>query len=268
MDGATFHAFREIVRQRSGISLGENKLPLVTARVGRRMRSLGIDAAHEYLQYVLEDESGDEIVNLLDVISTNVTSFFRDEEHFDLVAEDFDRSVEAGTHRHRYWSAGCSSGEEPFSLAIRLAETGRSVDDVRILATDISTHVLDLARAGSYGLRIEKDVSEERRSLHFSSSGAGDGRRYTVGDRLRDLVVFERLNLSRPPFPMRGPMDAIFCRNVLIYFDAALRREFVTEAHRLLRPGGLLFIGRSESLSGLSGALELVRPSIYRRRSE
>ena len=263
LDRATFNKLRKYIYENSGISLKEGKEALMSARISRRMRVLGIDNYRKYYKYVLEDETGEETVHLLDAISTNVTNFFREPEHFGFVSEMFDRWVRAGQLRFRFWSAACSSGEEPYSLAMTLLETlGSRKVDVRILATDISTKVLRSCAEGHYREGKIKDVPLGLKRKYFHEHLNGD-RLYIVRDGVKRLVTFARLNLSNPPFPMRGPMDIIMCRNVMIYFDNLVRKRLLDELYRLLKPGGYLLVGHAESLTGMVSSFKTVRPSIF-----
>jgi chemotaxis protein methyltransferase CheR len=266
MDKSVFEAFRNVVYEQSGISLNDKKEALVSARVGKRMRALGLSEHKEYLDRVLKDETGEEIVQLLDAISTNLTHFFREEHHFDLLREHIADRLAAGQRRFRVWSAGCSTGEEPYSLAMVLSETCDGYDvDTRILATDISTRVLRHAWKGSYPSAKMDNVSSALRGRYFNKEGRGDEAHYRIENRIRKMILFRRLNLSVVPFPMNGPLDAIFCRNVMIYFDNAVRKELLDECHRLLKPGGYLMVGHAESLAGMLCGFKLIKPSVYVR---
>ena len=261
MERDTFDRIREIVYETSGISLGPKKQALVCARVGKRMRVLGIDRYESYLDYL--DEHEGEIVGLLDSVSTNVTSFFREEHHFDLIADKLEEWYAGGQRRFRFWSAACSSGEEPYSLAMIIKEALPYPDvDARILGTDISTEILGRSRDACYDPQRLTPVPIDLRNRWFTEQTDG---RWLAKKALRDMVVFRRMNLSAPPFPMKGPLDAVFCRNVMIYFDDAVRTRLLDEAHRLLKPGGLLFVGHAESLAGMISDFKYVKPSVYRR---
>lgn len=264
MQKPAFNRIREIVYLTSGISLSDRKEALVSARVGKRMRTLGIAAYDDYLVYL--EDNGAEVVGLLDAVSTNVTSFFREPHHFEYVADAVSQWYEAGQRRFRFWSAACSTGEEAYSLAMVLKEALPYSDvDVRILATDISTEVLAACGHGEYDARRMEPVPADLRRRWFLATGRGEAQKWSPKQHLRDMVVFRRMNLSAPPFPMTGPLDAIFCRNVMIYFDDAVRLRLLDEAHRLLRPGGLFFVGHAESLAGMISDLKYVRPSVYRK---
>ncbi len=264
MDTATFEKFRQVVYDRSGIALGASKEALVASRVGKRMRALGLQRHGDYLDYVLRDAAGDEMVHLLDAISTNVTSFFREPEHFTFLGDVVKGWVARGQRRFRFWSAACSTGEEPYTLAMTLCEAIPEAGlDVKILGSDISTQVLRTCVDGVYGRAKLKGVSPELRQKYFDKRRDGEDVSYAVKPRLAGLVTFGRLNLSTPPYPMRGPFDVVFCRNVMIYFDNDVRRRLLSEIGRLLKPGGYLMVGHAESLTGMLMDLKVVRPSIY-----
>lgn len=261
MHAETFERIRRIVYDASGISIGPRKEALVCARVGKRMRALGIDRYERYLDHLAENEG--EMVGLLDAISTNVTSFFREEHHFDLIAEKVAEWYEDGQRRFRFWSCACSSGEEVYSLAMVLKEALPFPDvDVRILGTDISTEALGRAVAGRYEIDRMAPIPQDLRARWFTKNSDGS---FSAKHELRDMAVFRRMNLAQPPFPMPGPLDAVFCRNVMIYFDDAVRIGLLGEAYRLTKPGGLLFVGHAESLAGMISDFRYVRPSVYRR---
>lgn len=256
--------FREIIYAESGIALSPRKEALLTARLGKRMRALGIASYDEYLRYLETEQGVDEIVPLLDAVSTNVTSFYREASHFDIVRDVMGPWVADGQRRFRFWSAACSTGEEPYSLAMTLSdEFDMSALDAKILATDISTAALAHAQAGVYEHRKVSGIPSEQLDRHLTRSAVGSEPVYTVSPEVRKLVSFHRLNLSKPPFPMQGPLDMVFCRNVMIYFDNDVRRGLLAEIERLLRPGGYLFVGHAESLAGMLSGLKYVAPSVY-----
>lgn len=260
MDAASFHALRDIVRERAGISLAPTKVALVEARVARRLRALGLPDARRYLEYLRADATGAELAEFLDVITTNFTSFFREPDHFTLLADEARRLLAAGKRRLRAWSAACATGEEPWSMAMSLhhALEGRDVD-WRVLATDLSHSALAVAEEGRY---------ERERALQVPLALRG---RYLLADHddvdvvegLRRHVAFRHLNLIEP-LPLKGPLDVVFCRNVLIYFDGPTRWTVISQIVRLLAPGGLLVVSHSESLGGQHPGLVMVRPSVYR----
>ncbi|MCD6378849.1 protein-glutamate O-methyltransferase CheR [bacterium] len=264
MNKQTFDKFRKLVYQKSGISLTEKKIALVRSRITKRLRALDINDFEEYLSYVKSDRSGGEIVNLLDVISTNVTSFFREADHFNVMKEAIEGWIAEGQKKFRFWSAACSTGEEPYTMAMIINETIKDPKaDVKILATDISTQVLGKCREGKYSEEKVKPVSSVLRNRYLTKEGNGKESLYKVKDILKNQITFTRINLSNPPFPMHGPFDMVFCRNVMIYFDNDVRMKLINEINRLLKPGGYLMVGHSESLSRLNIGFKFKCPSVY-----
>lgn len=265
MEQKLFEQYRALIYEKSGITLGPQKVALVTARVGKRMRALGLADHASYLDLVTRDEKGDELIHLLDAISTNVTSFYREASHFEVLDDLLRRWSNAGQSRFRIWCAASSTGEEPYCLAMTALEALPRGADIKILATDISTKVLDVARAGVYPANKAESIPPQLRQKYFTPQGRGESAAYAAKPELRRLISFNRLNLSTPPFPMKGPMDAVFCRNVMIYFDNAVRSRLVTEIHRLLKDDGHLMVGHSESLTGIKVPFKTVKPAVYRK---
>jgi chemotaxis protein methyltransferase CheR len=267
---AEFQFLRDFVYRQCGISLSDQKRQLVQGRLLRRLRALGMKDFGSYCELLRKDPEG-ELGELASVISTNVTSFFREMHHYDLLVEQLlPRWLEEKKNggRLRIWSAGCSTGEEPYALAMVLAEalerSGSKVD-ARILATDLSPQALETARAGTYPRERMGGVSEARRNRWFQrGEGAYEGLA-RVHPRLRELVTIQPLNLLHD-WPMRGPFDAIFCRNVVIYFDKPTKQRLFERYAGLLEQGGYLFLGHSESMYGLSDSFELVGRTVYRKR--
>lgn len=267
MDTRVYERFKALIYEQSGITLGPQKVALVNARVGKRMRALGLDDPAAYLRHVESDPTGNELVQLLDAISTNVTSFYREPAHFTLLAGLLGQWRAAGQRRFRIWCAASSSGEEPYCLAITALEALGANADVRILATDISTRVLQTAKRGFYEAAKVGPVPQPALQKYFIPRESGGRRGFEAQDALKRVLSFCRLNLSQPPFPMRGPFDAIFCRNVMIYFDLPTRAALVREAERLLRPGGYLMVGHSETLAGTNSGLANEQPAVYKKRA-
>lgn len=264
MEQTVFKQFSQFIYDKSGITLNDNKESLVSARVSKRMRQLGIGEYDEYLDLVKNDDTGEEIIELLDVISTNVTNFFREPDHFDIVRDVMATWLKNGTRRFTFWSAACSSGEEPYTLAMVLREaTAGTQVDMRILATDISTKILEKSMEGVYEAKKTEDIPALYREKYFTKEGIGDQALFTIKDSLRSIITFKRINLSIVPYPMKGPMDIVFCRNVMIYFDNRVRVNLLNEIHRLLKPGGILFVGHAESLTGILSGFKSVKPSVY-----
>ena len=264
MDDSTFESFRRIVYKKSGIKLGDGKRSMVYSRLSKRLRTFGLEDYREYLRYLTGEGGEEETIQFLDVISTNVTSFFREEIHFEFLRKMFANALHENQRRFRFWCAACSTGEEPYSLVMTLMEAGgRPELDLKILATDISSRALNHALAGKYEMDRVKSVAPKLLKRYFNLSSENGRTHYVVSKAVRNWIVFRRLNLSSPPFPMRGPMDAVLCRNVMIYFDSEVRRKLVDEIYRLLRPGGYLIVGHSEGLIGMANGFRRVRPSIY-----
>lgn len=263
-----FEALRKLVKQITGINLSDQKRELVYGRLARRLRALQLRSFAEYRE-VLAQDGGSEIAQLCNAITTNLTSFFREPHHFENLREQVLAPLlasSARTTRLRIWSAGCSSGEEAYSIAMTVMESFPDPTrwDVRILATDLDSDVLERARRGIYPAERLKNLSAERRSRYFRELPGDDEPCYEVAPELKSLIAFKQFNLMHP-LPMRGPLQAIFCRNVVIYFDKETQRALFGRIARLQRPGDLLFLGHSESLFKVSDDYTLMSKTTYRR---
>jgi chemotaxis protein methyltransferase CheR len=262
MDASTFHRFCSIAYQKAGITLGPTKEALVSARVGKRLRALGLASEAEYLARLEGDTTGEETIQFLDVISTNHTAFFRESDHFELLRKLVPAWYKGGVRQPRIWSAASSTGEEPYSIAFTLNDIPEAGEmDWRILATDISTRVLKKAEEGRFGVERLTSLEQGARRRYFERVPHSED--VVVRPDIKSRIAFRRLNLAEPPYPMRGPFDIIFCRNVMIYFDQVVRQRVISAMERLLRPGGYLLIGHSEALSGIQVALRMLRPSVF-----
>jgi chemotaxis protein methyltransferase CheR len=253
-----FRRVRRIAYERAGLAIPAGKEGLVRSRVSKRLRDRRIPSFSAYLDAV-EAEDGDEMVRLIDLLTTNKTDFFREPAHFDFLLEQILPAVVATGKPLRIWSAGCSSGEEPYTLSMLLRESLPARYDVRILATDICTKVVAAARQGTYTAQQLADVSEARRQRWFTAAPDGSG---TVVPELRAPISFALLNLMAD-WPMQGPFDLILCRNVMIYFDKPTVTRLVDRFRNLLTPGGHLFIGHSESLTAIEHKYRYVQPAVY-----
>lgn len=263
MDASLFRRFQELVARQAGIALKEGKEDLLIARIAKRQRALGLGSPRAYLRHLEADRSGEELVCFLDAITTHFTCFLRESDHFDFLADAVKRWRRQGRQRMRLWSAASSTGEEPYTMAMTVLEALEGEPgDVRILATDLSTAVLHRARAGVYDDAALAPLPAALRLRYFTRVSEGAWR---AGESLRRMVVFKRLNLSAPPFPMRGPLDVVFCRNVMIYFDQGVRQRLVAAVESLLKPGGFLAVGHAETLAGLRSGLHALCPSLYAR---
>jgi len=259
-----FLALRKLIYESAGIHLNDSKRELVYARLSKVLRQRNIKDFTEYLRILRHDSSGTELVILLDAISTNVTQFFRETNHFDFLARTLS---DRGYHEElRVWSAGCSSGEEAYSIAIMLREhilTGASPLPV-ILATDLSTKMLRAAQTGIYPLHAIEDIDHSLVKKFFLRGQRSKAGMVKVKPVVSGMVKFRRLNLMEP-FRFRRGFDVILCRNVMIYFDAVTRQHIVAKLEESLNPGGYLIIGHSESLNGIRHSLQYVQPTIYRK---
>ena len=267
LSSAEFDRIRELVREHTGISLSEAKRQLVYGRLARRLRALKMSGFAEYIE-LLERGEPEELEEFTNAVTTNLTSFFREPHHFEYLAREMLPKVAgnaASTRRLRLWCCAASTGEEPYSIAMVLREAQSLLVgwDVKLLATDLDSAVLATGSAGEYGLDRFQAVSQQRVRKFFDDVGAG-GKRFRARDELKNLITFKQLNLMQT-WPMRGPFDAIFCRNVIIYFDKATQRALFERMSMLQRPGDYLFLGHSESLYRVSEKYDLIGKTIYRR---
>jgi chemotaxis protein methyltransferase CheR len=250
------------IQEVAGIRLPVGKETLVRSRLGKRLRVLGLDHFEEYLDYLERDATGVELAEMVDALATNKTSFFREAAHFHhLVATAL--GGPAGADSLRVWSAGCSTGEEAYTLAmlVRAHLPEPEAARARILATDVSGKALRAARLGEYDRSAVGELPPQWGQRFFDPAPNG---RLSVKSSVRALIRFAPLNLMEA-WPMRGPFDVIFCRNVMIYFDRETRERLVERFRGLLKDGGVLYVGHSESLSGLNHGFTYVQPAVYRR---
>ncbi len=262
---ADFEAIRDMVKQLTGINLSDSKRELVYGRVSRRLRTLRLSSFREYLDYLSQD-ADQEMMEFCNAITTNLTAFFRESHHFDYLGDLLREMRQRGEKRRlRFWSAGCSTGEEPYSLAMTIAEAIPDWErwDIRVLATDLDSQVLGHARKGRYSEDRVKTLGRQRleRFFHWQDDAQAG---WQVNADLAAMITFKQLNLIQP-FPMRGPLDAIFCRNVIIYFDKNTQRDLFQRISQLQTSGGLLFLGHSESLFKVSTDYNLLGKTIYQR---
>jgi chemotaxis protein methyltransferase CheR len=256
-----FKKICDLIYSITGIRLSDGKEELVKSRLAKRLRTLGLRNYDDYLELIEQDKKGSELKLMIDSLTTNKTSFFREMPHFDYLKS----AVLPGVARKlRIWSAGCSTGEEPYSIAMLLNEELGGIDrmDVAILATDISTRVLAKARDGLFDEVAVQEIPRLMLGSYFAVEKRDGARIYRAGDRLRKIVTMAQLNLM-DSWPMKGPFDVIFCRNVMIYFDKVTQNNLVNRFWELLPPGGHLFVGHSESFTGLTHRFRYVRPATY-----
>ena len=264
LSDAEFRHVGDLVTRISGIQLPNGKQSLVRSRLLKRLRTLGIASVREYLEFLDNDSSRAELAEMVDVLTTNKTSFFRESEHFRLLGTTILPALGARGGAIRIWSAGCSSGEEPYTIAmVARGVLGNNASRVKILGTDISARVLHIARNAEYDAASADDVPPAIRRAQLERVPENE-HVVRVAGPTRDLVHFARLNLM-DDWPMRGPFDVIFCRNVMIYFDKPTQQRLVARLAQLLTPGGYLCVGHSESLSGLHHDLSYVQPATYHK---
>ncbi|MGB9241057.1 MAG: CheR family methyltransferase, partial [Terriglobales bacterium] len=273
---ALFQKFQKLIYAETGIWLGSSKTALLCGRLFRRLRALQIDSLEHYYECVAGDDQHEERARMIDAITTNETRFFREPRQFEFMVQRVLPRWRAEAERQfrprriRIWSAGCSSGEEPYTVAMLLArhlppEQGW---DARLLATDISNRVLEKARKGIYPIARAQEIPPD--FLHsFMLRGVAERQgEMKVKVEIQQMVEFRRLNLDQEPELTEGPFDAIFCRNVLIYFDAASKRRAVMNLSRHLMANGLLFVGHAENLCSMSSEFRSLEPTIYTKTGD
>lgn len=273
IDTAQYEFIRHLVYNESRINLGPDKQELVSSRLRKRLVALKLDNMGAYCDLLKSPQGEGEVMDLLDAISTNVTDFFREAHHFDFIKSTVLPQWQQNRDRNkgqpfRVWSAACSSGEEPYTISIVLAEelAGGPDEDWKIQATDISTRVLKKAEQAVYRQeRLKLPNADLLRRYFQKGTGAYEGQ-FRVKNNLRDHVQFRRVNLIEWPYPFKEKFHAIFCRNVMIYFDRKTQEQLIPKLAEQLLPGGHLFVGHSESLVGIEHGLECLKPSVYRKR--
>ncbi|MDR1397107.1 MAG: protein-glutamate O-methyltransferase [Desulfarculales bacterium] len=261
-----FERIRSLVKTSTGISLGEHKRDLVVSRLAQRLRKLRLGSFTEYLQFLEQDGGDDELINMINRITTNKTDFFRENHHFvflrDVVLPEI---VNSGASKIRMWSAGCSSGQEPYTLAMVAQEffAGKSGFDLRILATDLDTNMLHMADQGIYQAEQLAPVDPDLTRKYFTKL---DQNHYQVKPVLRAMITFKKFNfITNVTYNIRVPLDFIFCRNVMIYFDAKEKADIVHKFAAVLKPRGYLFVGHSESLMMAKDVFANIGPTVYRK---
>lgn len=266
-----FEQISAMVYDHCGINLHDGKKELVRSRLAKILRLKRLESFSAYMDYVARDTTGQAFSELIDSLSTNLTSFFREAIHFEFLSGQYlpeliAQRQNSGQRRLRAWSAGCSSGEEPYSIAITLLEAlpNRSRWDVKLLATDISTRILKRAKEGLYEQERIEPVPPAQKNRYLTCRKQNGQKRFEVGPALRQIIAFKYLNLMED-WPFRGPFDFIFCRNVMIYFDKPTQQRLIDRFWQVLAPGGILFTGHSESLTGIRHNFRYIQPTIYRK---
>ena len=267
-----FNFIRQFAMQHVGIEIAEYKRNMVRRRLSKRLRALGIRSHEAYCDFLRSPDGEREVQPLINALTTNKTDFFRESHHFDhlggtVAARWKVQGAEKSGQRIRIWSAGCSTGQEPYSIAMCLSHAIPAIGswDLKILATDIDTEVLKTGRTGAYNAEAADTLPPGYRA-RFMEEVAGSTDLWRMTSPVRSLITFNQLNLHGA-WPMRGPFDAIFCRNVVIYFDKPSQRKLFDRFADLLLPGGLLYCGHSESLFGICSRFRIVGKSIYEKIS-
>lgn len=268
-----FKRLSAFIYQQCGIMMPPSKKTMLSARLQKRLRLVGMNSFSEYINWVLNPkESGNELVNFIDIVTTNKTDFFREPAHFEYLAQtalpDLIKTRGAGVSRDfMIWSAGCSSGEEPYTMSIVLKEFAEHYPGInfrsRILATDISTRVLERAANAIYDMERVQGMPLAMKKKYLLKSKNREQRLVRISPDLRSMVRFRRLNFMDTDFGLREKMDVIFCRNVIIYFDRPTQETLINKFCRYLSPGGYLFVGHSETLNNLDVPVVQVAPTIY-----
>ncbi|SJZ40910.1 CheR family methyltransferase [Selenihalanaerobacter shriftii] len=264
-----FNQISELMQRTIGLNLSTKKKAMVHSRLSKRLRELNLDSFDEYYQLLNESES--ELVHLCNLLTTNVTKFFREKYHFQFLQDRVLPQIKADkcNKKIRIWSAGCSSGEEVYSLAIILREFFDDDWDIKILATDINTEVLRLAKKGIYHQRQIKPIPYKLLTKYFKLGEGKNKGLFKVKQHLNELVVFKRLNLNQSTeYPIKSELDFVFCRNVFIYFKKKTREQVLHRFYNYIKDNGYLFLGHSESINGSSGLAEkwkLIQQTTYQK---
>jgi chemotaxis protein methyltransferase CheR len=261
----------DLIYQVAGIHLGGEKKTMLEVRIKRRLKALTLDSYSQYCEFLFQPRGmKDEIVHLIDVVTTNKTDFFREPRHFDFLVQKVLPEVNCGRQNGRpfvIWSAGCSTGEEPYTMAMVLSEYALAHPGFRfrILASDISTTVLEKAEAGVYSNDVVGPVASALKRKYLMRSREPGSERVRIVPELRKLVEFRRLNFMDSDYGMTEKADAVFCRNVIIYFDRSTQQRILGRLADCIAGGGYMFVGHAETLHDLNLPLTPVAPAIYRR---
>jgi len=262
-----FNHLCQLVDRHTGIQLSDGKEDMLYGRLSRRIRKVGLSSFKDYIDLLEHDESGDEFGEFINAVTTNLTSFFREAHHFDYLKQTLLPAVMKANHasrRIRIWSAGSSTGEEPYSIAMTVAETMPPGWDVKILATDLDTDVLMHGERGVYDDSRVEGLDKAVVKRWFSKNSKHPGK-VRVKPELQALIYFRQLNLLKD-WPMKGPIDIIFCRNVIIYFDMPTKQKLMNRYADMLVSGGHLFLGHSEAMNNMSTRFSLCGKSVYSKR--
>ncbi len=268
-----FEFLANLLYEKTGIVLNEKKKEMMYGRLVRRLRALDIKSFADYCDYLRGSSGNVELGFTLNAITTNTTNFFRENHHFDYLRDKILPPVrkqidQNPNHHFRIWSAGCSSGQEPYSIAMVMHKIlGKKAQNSKILATDLDSNVLDKGKRGQYDAKLCREtIPRLFLATHTQKVKSAKGDELVISDDIKNLISFRQLNLLHD-WPMTGSFDAIFCRNVMIYFDKATQKELVRRYAEYLKPGGILYVGHSESLLGVSDIFKCQGKTIYRKIS-
>ncbi|MGH9627548.1 MAG: CheR family methyltransferase [Bryobacteraceae bacterium] len=266
LKSSEFLKIREFAHTTFGLDLRLGKERLVSARLGKHLRAGGFRSFDQYLQHVTSDKTGAALITLIDSLTTNHTSFLREQDHFAFLCNTVLQAY-LTRRKFRVWCAASSTGEEPYSIALSLLEKlgSAAVPEPQILATDISTRVLEIARRGAYSSERLAGLPRDWVRKYFLRGERSLRDTYQIRADVRAKISFSRVNLTAP-FPMGEPFAVVFCRNVMIYFNKETQTDVVNRLAACLEPGGYLFVGHAESLSGIDQPLKYVRPAVYQKR--
>ena len=269
-----FRLIQSLVKTHTGIALSDHKRSLLVSRLGKRLRALKIESFRQYYEHLTSDEAGTEIEQFVNAITTNKTDFYRERAHFDFLGRDVvdemkARALQTGNRRIRIWSAGCSTGEEPYTIAITLRESLGSLLswDVRILASDIDTQVLAQAKNGIYAADRVAEVPPPILHSHFLKGSGASAGSVKVSKEIQSLVTFRQINFLEEGWPIHTRFDCIFCRNVIIYFDKPTQGRLMERFADLLQDDGYLFLGHSESMHGICDRFSFLQNTVYRKKA-
>ena len=270
MKKCDFQQFRQIVYEHSGINLSENKFELLQARIYKRLRILKLNSFTDYLKLIQTGSNNPELINFINAISTNKTSFFRDNQHYDLLKKNILPKILNRNHsidrKLNIWSAASSTGQEIYSIAITLNEflsNNFNHFDINLLATDISTDVLKEAQKGEYKKNIFDDVDPILKRKYFQPLSRKNNDIYKIIKSIRDMVIFRKINLIKDNFSFNRGFDIIFCKNVMIYFDTPTKQKLINKLYNSIVDCGFLIIGSSESLVGLEHNFTIFSPGVF-----
>lgn len=274
IDDREFRQLKILIKELTGINLSDQKQALVIARLSKRLRVLGLSSFAQYYDVLTETGDHSEVRHLINRITTNKTDFFRESHHFDFLREVvlpriYEDGKKSGERKLRIWSAGCSSGEEPYTIAITVQEffVDKPGWDIKILATDLDTEMLEKAKAGVYSQASVAPVAPEYLRKYFKKGVNANTGYYMANETLKKMLIFKGHNLISERFSFRGPIDIVFCRNVIIYFDEETKAKVIDYFHDVLKENGVLFLGHSESAINNESRLKLIGNSTFHKYS-